>query len=113
MYQYKARVNEIVDGDTIGASVQLGFDVSLQLRFRLNGINTPESRTKDLEEKARGMKAKARLMDLVLGEEVVIISDKQEKFGRYLATIMLGDINVNETLIAEGHAVPYDGKSPR
>ena len=65
MYTYTATVTKVVDGDTIDALVDLGFDTWKQVRIRLNGINTPESRTRDLEEKARGLAAKARLKEIL------------------------------------------------
>ena len=67
MYTYKIEVDRVVDGDTIDAIIDLGFDVSVKKRIRFMGINTPESRTRDLEEKARGLAAKDRLKNLLEG----------------------------------------------
>ena len=111
MYQYNATVINVVDGDTIDVSVDLGFDTSLTMRLRLLGINTPETRTKNLEEKARGLAAKERVKQLIENKKVVIHTEKDstEKYGRYLATVFIDDIDVNQLLIKEGHAVVYDG----
>ena len=88
MYTYKAKLLRIVDGDTVDAEIDLGFGVFMKQRIRLYGINTPESRTRDLEEKERGLAAKARLTE-ILGKEFVIetILNKRGKFGRILGTL--------------------------
>ena len=78
VYRYKCTLDRIVDGDTLDAWVQLGFKVSLHKRIRLYGINTPESRTRDLEEKARGLASKQRLIDLV-AQEFWLVSHDQGK----------------------------------
>ena len=70
MYTYKAKLDRIVDGDTIDAHINLGFDITIYNRRRLAGIDTPESRTRDLEEKARGLASKDRLSELLEGGEV-------------------------------------------
>ena len=64
MYQYKVKLDRVIDGDTIDCMIDLGFDVSTKKRIRFLGINTPESRTRDLEEKKRGLEAKARLKEI-------------------------------------------------
>lgn len=124
MYVYNAQVERVVDGDTIRATVDLGFDTWKKVTIRLNGINTPESRTKDLEEKARGLAAKARLKEILKnnGNKFVLVSSGVDKYGRCLGKIYLeeGDIynntdqrwvilSVNQQLINEGHAVEYHG----
>ena len=96
MYEYKIKLDRVVDGDTIDAYIDLGFDVSIKKRIRFAGINTPESRTRDLEEKARGLASKGRC----LGELFIDVVDGQEKM-----TLE----SVNELLIKEGHAVEYHG----
>jgi micrococcal nuclease len=63
MYTYKIKLDRVIDGDTIDAYIALGFDVSVKKRIRFMGINTPESRTRDLEEKARGLAAKSLVLD--------------------------------------------------
>jgi micrococcal nuclease len=111
MYKYAAKVVEVIDGDTIDVDVDLGFDIIHKLRIRLYGINTPESRTRNKEEKVRGLAAKARLKELIEGKLVVIETQKDdtEKYGRFLGVIYLNDANINKQLITEGYAVEYFG----
>ena len=119
MYEYRAKLIRILDGDTIDAEIDLGFNVWIKERIRMYGINTPESRTKDAEEKIKGLAAKARLNELLeqYAEDGFILrshlGDKKGKFGRILGEIIIkevsGEINLNQTLIEEGHAVPYFG----
>jgi micrococcal nuclease len=114
-YIYKCKLVKIIDGDTIDADIQLGFNVTLsKTRIRLYNIDTPESRTRNLAEKALGLKAKERLTEL-LGEKFYITSlgegKSKGKYGRVLATPYTLDTNedVCELLVKEGHAVYYDG----
>jgi len=111
MYEYKAKVLEVIDGDTIDVIIDLGFDVKFVSRLRLYGINCPESRTRDKVEKVKGLAAKARLKALIQDKEVVVntFKDKEEKFGRMLANITLDGTLINDQLIVEGHAVAYFG----
>ena len=119
MYTYKISPLKIVDGDTIDADIDLGFDIKVKKRIRFMGINAPESRTKDLEEKARGLAAKDRVKALLDGcENIQLKSHGVGKFGRCLGEIMLDMIDgqekltlvsLNELLIKEGHAVEYHG----
>jgi len=112
MYEYVAKITRVVDGDTVDADVDIGFNVHVQERFRLYGINTPEVHSKDQKEKVAGEAAKTRLMGLVLGKVVAIktMKDDQEKYGRYLATLVTDDkVNVNDLLVKEGLAKPYFG----
>tara|TARA_R100001463_G_scaffold55202_1_gene106599 strand:+ start:669 stop:1073 length:405 start_codon:yes stop_codon:yes gene_type:complete len=112
MYTYKAKLDRVVDGDTIDANINLGFDITIHKRIRLTGIDTPESRTRDLEEKARGLASKARLIEL-LGEGNFILESREVgKFGRVLGTIYTvaeESININDKLVEEGYAVEYWG----
>ena len=116
MYTYKIDVLRVIDGDTIDANINLGFDVSVKKRIRFMGINTPESRTRDKEEKARGLAAKARVQEL-LGEadEVQLTSHGVGKFGRCLGELNLSNedgltmVNLNKRSLVEGHAVEYYG----
>jgi micrococcal nuclease len=111
-YEYHATVDRVIDGDTIEVSIDLGFDIKLiKQSVRMYGINAPESRTKDLDEKVLGLAAKARLQELVEGKEVIIKThlDKTGKFGRLLGEIFIHDLNINQTLLTEGHAVAYFG----
>ena len=113
MYTYKAKLDRVVDGDTI--DVNIGFDISVHKRVRLAGINAPESRTKDLEEKKKGLASKARLIELLDKGDLVVESKELGKYGRVIGDLTIYPdnldlpININETLIEEGHAVEYDG----
>lgn len=117
MFDYNVKVTRVVDGDTIDVDIDLGFGVWHKARVRMLGIDTPESRTRNLEEKALGLASKARLKELLTGRKVKIECTKEKgKFGRVLATVHSVDkkgneewINCNEKLIEEGHARPYYG----
>ena len=111
MYIYSAKCLKVVDGDTIDARVDLGFDTFKKIRIRLVGINAPESRTRDLEGKERGLAAKARVKQLISENKnkFVLHSQGVGKFGRCLGEIYLGDSKLNDILINEGHAVAYYG----
>ena len=110
MYTYEIKLDRVIDGDTIDAYIDLGFDVSVKKRIRFMGINTPESRTRDLEEKARGLAAKDRLKNLLEGANTIQLkSHGVGKYGRCLGEIFLGDTKLNDLLINEGHAVKYHG----
>ena len=107
MYTYKAKLDRIIDGDTVDAHIDLGFDITIHKRIRLAGIDTPESRTRDLEEKAKGLAAKARLEELLEEKNFVLESKEVGKYGRVLGTLLVDDVNINETLVEEGFAVEY------
>ena len=108
MYEYKAICQRVVDGDTIDCTIDLGFDITIHERVRFADINAPESRTRDLEEKKRGLAAKARVSEILsVGTEFVLKTqyDKVGKYGRVIGVIILssGEI-LNEMLVSEGHA---------
>jgi len=109
MYKYKARLVRVVDGDTIDCILDLGFDVSIKERVRLKGLDTPETRTKDLNEKRLGLEAKKFVEDMFQdkGNDVIIETEyRRGKYGRTIGTITFQDDTVlNEMLITEGHAV--------
>jgi|TARA_R100001082_G_scaffold110429_1_gene90350 micrococcal nuclease len=107
---YNAELERVVDGDTIDITIDLGFNVKLhKQRCRLAGIDTPESRTKDLAEKALGKKASARLKELC-GKKLKIKSLGKGKYGRILAIPYTEDgQDICKILIEEGHAVEYHG----
>ena len=123
MYTYKiVDVNRIVDGDTVDVTIDLGFSILYKTRVRLYGINTPEVRTKDLEEKKRGQAASQRLSEIIdeaefSGHQLVLESTEKDKYGRYLGIIYIlkqspaqtDYVNINKQLVTEGHAVPYYG----
>ena len=119
MYEYRAKVNRVVDGDTVDVDIELGFDIVLTgQRVRIMGIDTPESRTSDPVEKVFGLAAKHRLQEL-LGETAVLKTqiekdgdDAKGKFGRILGDFVAPDGRmVTEVMIEEGHCVPYFGGS--
>jgi micrococcal nuclease len=109
-YIYKATIDRVVDGDTIDVTLDLGFDVRLhKQRCRLAGIDTPESRTRDLAEKKLGLDAKERLKELCIGS-ITIKSFGKGKYGRILAIPYTEDgKDICQLLIKEGHAVEYWG----
>ena len=109
-FVYNAILERVVDGDTIDVTLDLGFNVKLhKQRCRLAGIDTPESRTRDLAEKALGKAASARLQEII-GTELLIESHGKGKYGRILATPYTPDgKNICQMLIDEGHAVEYWG----
>jgi len=109
MYVYNAKVIRWVDGDTVDVDIDLGFDIVLHnKRVRLFGIDAPESRTRDLEEKQRGLEAKAFCERLVeAGSSIQLKTHKEGKYGRILGEVMFDGTNINQLLIEEGHAVKY------
>lgn len=116
MYQYNAIIKSVYDGDTCTAVVDLGFTASVEVKFRLYGINTPELKGGNLGEKARGAAARDRLRELIEGKMVTLKSIKgSDAFGRWLAVIDSPDgnpLSINERLISEGHAIAYMQKEP-
>jgi micrococcal nuclease len=116
MYEYRVKkVLKVVDGDTIDVDIDLGFDISFTSRVRLAGIDTPESRTTDKEEKVLGIEVKDRLKHLISTANTVVIRtekpDSSEKYGRILGWLFLdgAEKSVNEALIADGYAWGYMG----
>jgi micrococcal nuclease len=112
MYIYNCSLSRVVDGDTIDAVIDLGFDISIKQRIRLYGINTPECRTRDLEEKALGLAAKARLVELLPKTfKIQTMLNKKGKYGRVLGVLLVSDgdveVNINDLLVEEGHASVY------
>ena len=132
--EYEAQLIKVLDGDTIDCYIDLGFDIKIKKRIRYMGIDTWESRTRDLEEKAKGLKAKARNKELLEGGNFKLISHGTGKFGRVLGEIfvtpeIVGDhiteclnnpesnidlsadgwVSINDILIEEGHAYDYHG----
>lgn len=105
MYEYRATLISVVDGDTIHADVDLGCDIHTRLTLRLAGINAPEKGT------AEGKAAAAWLSTHlpITGMIIRTVKDRREKYGRYLAHVFVNGVSVNEEIVAAGHAVPYDG----
>ena len=115
-YIYRVKkVLKVVDGDTIDADIDLGFDISLTKRVRLAGIDTPESRTTDLKEKALGLEVKEWLKKRLEGAKDILIKtqlpDSTEKYGRILGKLYINneETSLNEQMIAEGYAWSYMG----
>ena len=114
-------INRVVDGDTIDVTIDLGFDLYKKERVRIAGVDTPEKRTRDLEEKALGIDAtnwmKEQLEDAINGESELTIRTELKggmgKYGRLLGWLYVGDaeISLNEQMITEGYAWAYDGLS--
>jgi len=109
MYRYNASVLKVVDGDTIDAMIDLGFSVWVKKRIRLYGIDAPETRTRNLEEKALGFQTKDRLVELLekSDNKFVLVSHGVGKYGRCLGTILINDTDINQLLIKEGLAEEY------
>lgn len=111
-YLYKIQVSRVVDGDTIDAIIDLGFDTHIHKRIRLHGIDTPETRTRDKEEKKRGLAAKKRLQEIIDQQDgtLYLKSVDRGKYGRCVGILFEPDFDfdsVNDILLKEGHAVPY------
>ena len=120
MYNYNATCIRVVDGDTIDAEIDLGFDIKVTKRIRLGGINAPESRTRNKVEKKLGIAAKERLKEIMDGAANCFELESSElgKFGRVIGKLHIDKIAgkdvitkvcVNDCLVKEGHAVEYDG----
>jgi endonuclease YncB( thermonuclease family) len=116
-YNYDVEIKRIVDGDTVDVIIDLGFSTYVKRRIRMYGINTPESRTRDLEEKARGLASKERLEELMEGQKIVMRSWGKGKYGRTLGELFVEKetsigpdfTNINQTLVKEGFAEAYFG----
>jgi micrococcal nuclease len=115
-YIYRIKeIHKVVDGDTIDASIDLGFDISLEKRIRLAGVDTPESRTADLKEKAMGLESKEWLKKKLEGAKDILIKtelpDSTEKYGRIIGHLYINSeaTSLNDQMIAEGYALAYDG----
>ena len=119
MFEYNFKLVKVVDGDTIDVDIDLGFGVWLQnQRIRMMGIDTPESRTRDLEEKKFGLLAKDKLQTLLANGKVLkTFKDGKGKFGRILADVIVYHsaedrwCGATEIMIAQGYGVKYEGQS--
>ena len=114
MYEYKCNITRVVDGDTVDAEIDCGFDIIFKSRIRLYGIDTPESRTRDLDEKARGKLASQFIKDKIAEAKLVKVKtklDKKGKFGRVLGSIIADDVDLNEQMVKNYLAVAYFGQS--
>ena len=115
-FEYNATLIKVLDGDTIDCWIDLGFDLKIKKRVRYMGIDTWESRTRDLEEKKKGLAAKARNKELLESGTFKLVSHGTGKFGRVLGEVFIELLeparrleSVNQILIDEGHAYEYDG----
>ena len=111
MYEYAIKeVVKVVDGDTIDVVIDLGFDLTKKERIRLAGIDTPESRTRDLEEKAMWLEAKEHLKHKIeSSENLRVKTEKDGKYGRMLGWLYDGESNINKEMVTNGYAWEYDG----
>lgn len=111
MYQYKIKkITRIIDGDTIDADIDLGFNLTISQRIRLKGLNASETRTLNLEEKKKGIEARLWLeKELSKEGQWIIETTKEDKYGRILGTLyLIGDsVTLNEKMLNEGIAKPY------
>ena len=116
-YTYNVEVKRVVDGDTVDVIIDLGFNTYIKRRIRMFGINAPESRTRDLEEKKRGLAAKDKLKEHIKDSKIVMRSWGKGKYGRVLGELFTEEdsefglihMNINQALIDEGHAEAYFG----
>ena len=114
MYEYKCNITRVVDGDTLDAEIDCGFDIIFKSRIRLYGIDTPESRIRNLDEKARGKLASKFIKDKIAKAKLVKVKtklDKKGKFGRVLGSIIADDEDLNESMVKNYLAVAYFGQS--
>lgn len=113
-YIYRiSSVTNVVDGDTIDAIIDLGFDILIRKRIRLSGVDTPESRTTNITEKKLGLQVKEWLKKQLEGQKDILICtelpDSTEKYGRVLGRLYVNNICLNDRMIEEGYAWKYDG----
>lgn len=109
IYTYRALVIDVHDGDTITVDVDLGFNIRQTIPLRLTGINAPELGT------VAGTASAAWLRNRLAGSNVIICTtkDRKEKYGRYLASVWVGEERINQSIVKAGHAVEWDGKGAR
>jgi len=113
-WRYEAKLDRVIDGDTVDAMIDLGFSTHRSIRIRFHGIDAPESRTRDLAVKKRGLAAKARLIEILAANDDVFVvrSLGVGKYGRCLGVLYvesLGETSVQQALIDEGHGKAYFG----
>jgi len=116
MYTYKAKLVRVINGDTLDIEIDLGFDLVTRQRLKLYGINTPDSKSPDIDTKQKGLDVKNRLIEVLPKEfTVTTILNKRGKYGRILGKVYIVDDNdnkvcINELLVDEGHAIRYNIK---
>lgn len=106
-YVYKAKVEKIIDGDTIEVTIDLGFLLTTRRRLRLLRVNTAEIHAQDQFVRNKANEAKERMTELLTGQNILIRTEKADSFGRFLAEVWLNDLNVNDWLLKEGLAVSF------
>ena len=114
MYRYKVKVTRVVDGDTVDVDIDLGFGMTYKKqRVRMKGIDTPESRTRDLVEKKFGLASKEFLKSQLKDQKIELVSHDKGKFGRILGELFVGSsaYSINKIMIDNHYAVLYDGQS--
>ena len=121
VYEYRCKILRVVDGDTVDVDIDLGFGIWMHKeRIRLHGIDTPESRTRDLEEKKYGLLAKQQIESFMPRgsmQTLLTVKDKAGKFGRILGKFLIYDkktdrqMTINDWMVREHHAVAYHGQS--
>ena len=114
MYEYSCVVDRVVDGDTVDVTIDLGFKIFHKARVRMYGIDTPESRTRNKDEKARGLLSKSFLQEQIDSCTKLVIQTKKDakgKFGRILGDLVADGKNINQLMIAKHMAVRYIGQS--
>ena len=115
MYEYNCKVERVVDGDTVDVVLDLGFNILHKCRVRLYGIDTPESRTRNKDEKIRGKMAGAFLENSInAGDKIIIrteLKDSRGKFGRVLGSVIADGVDINLSMVENYHAVKYYGQS--
>ena len=110
MYEYNVKITKVVDGDTVDVDIDLGFGMTYKKqRVRLMGIDTPESRTRDLVEKLFGKASKKHLKELLCEGQVSLVSHDKGKFGRILGELYVNGESINQKMIDDHHAVDYGG----
>ena len=112
MYEYRAKIIKVIDGDTVDVDIDLGFGmVYKKQRVRLMGIDTPESRTRDLVEKLFGKASKKHLKELLSEGGISLVSHDKGKFGRILGELYVNGVSINQKMIDDYHAVEYTGEN--
>ena len=119
MYEYNVRIDRVVDGDTVDCWIDLGYNLQIHKRIRFAGVNAPETRTRDKEEKKRGFIAKNWLIDKIdpkvvgSSKEIILKSYEYGKYGRVIGELFIvsGSRNqsINKMMLAEGLVTEYDG----
>lgn len=104
MYTYKAKIINVIDGDTVDAIIDMGFKIHTTQRLRLNRINTEEMHDTNLEKRKLAIEAKQYMIDTLLNKEVIVETRKSDSFGRWLAEILLEDTNINNVLLEKNLA---------